>query len=134
MNDIVSRADIIVLVDSFYQTVRADDILGPIFNDIANVNWATHLPKMYDFWQTTLLNQPAYKGNPVTVHQRVNSLTPLNTEAFSRWLNLFDANVDELFAGPNADRVKVRALSIATVLQAKLAMDDGLPVIAKRNK
>jgi hemoglobin len=47
--DIVSRADIEHLVNHFYNRVRADEILGPIFDDVAHTDWDAHLPKMYDF-------------------------------------------------------------------------------------
>lgn len=47
-HDLTDRAGIILLVDTFYDAVRADRILGPIFNDTAKVDWGVHLPKMYD--------------------------------------------------------------------------------------
>ena len=40
MTDLTSRTDIERLVDAFYERVRADDCLGPIFNDIARVEWS----------------------------------------------------------------------------------------------
>ncbi|NND73148.1 MAG: group III truncated hemoglobin [Rhodothermales bacterium] len=129
MSDILSRADIVLLVDSFYVKVRADEMLGRIFDKVAKVDWNSHLPKMYDFWETTLLNRPGYKGNPVKVHQRINDLTPLDHPAFQRWLQLFDKTVDELFSGPQAEDIKVRALSIATILEAKLSTGGEIPIV-----
>ena len=49
--DIVTRGDIEKLVDGFYNKVRKDTMLGFIFVDIAKVNWDTHLPIMYDFFE-----------------------------------------------------------------------------------
>ena len=46
-HDISDRRDVACLVNVFYDRVRADDILGPIFDDIAHVDWAAHLPTMY---------------------------------------------------------------------------------------
>ena len=52
--DIRTRRDIERLVDRFYDKVKADDLLGPVFNDVARVNWEKHLPVMYDFWDNTI--------------------------------------------------------------------------------
>ena len=49
--DILSRADIELLVNRFYDKVKEDAILGYLFNDVAKTNWQVHLPKMYDFWK-----------------------------------------------------------------------------------
>ena len=46
--DITDHRDVACLVNVFYDRVRDDDVLGPIFNDIAHVDWATHVPRMYD--------------------------------------------------------------------------------------
>ena len=42
-NDINTREDIIFLVDSFYQRVQLNDKIGPIFTQIAKVDWALSL-------------------------------------------------------------------------------------------
>lgn len=56
MKDITSEADIKLMVDSFYQKVNEDDLLGPVFNDIAQVNWENHLPRMYSFWESLIFH------------------------------------------------------------------------------
>jgi hemoglobin len=50
--DIQTLDDIKVLVDQFYTTIRNDTLLGPIFKERIQDNWAMHLEKMYSFWQT----------------------------------------------------------------------------------
>lgn len=120
-HDLTDRADVIRLVDTFYDAVRGDDILGPIFNDTAKVDWSAHLPKMYDFWETVLFGKAAYKGNPLAVHLELAQLTPLGAREFDHWVALFHGIVDTLFAGPSADEAKARASRIATVLQHHLA-------------
>lgn len=114
--DITSRADIVRLVDRFYDRVRADDLLGPIFDDVAKVDWTTHLPRMYDFWEAVLFGTATFKGNPLGVHQQVAALTPLTTRAFERWIALFHSTVDDLFEGACANDACVRAERIATVM------------------
>jgi hemoglobin len=42
---------------------------------------------------------------------------PLTSREFDRWVSLFHATVDELFAGPMAAEAKQRAARIATMMQ-----------------
>lgn len=129
-HDLSSRADIVRLVDSFYDAVGADDILGPIFNDVAHVDWGAHLPKMYDFWDAVLFGRSGFKGNPLAVHLDLGRRTPLSAREFDRWVALFHAITDALFTGPNADDAKLRAIRIAEMMQQHLAAD--LARVARR--
>lgn len=121
--DLSARPDIERLVDAFYDRVQADDLLGPIFNDIAQVDWSSHLPKMYDFWESVLFGAPAFKGNPLSVHRLLARQASMTEREFGRWLDLFRTTVDELFAGPVADEAKLRASRIAGVMQHHIAAD-----------
>ncbi|WP_258103131.1 group III truncated hemoglobin [Marinoscillum sp. MHG1-6] len=118
--DIQSRADIQLMVDEFYKKVIADELIGHFFNNVVKLDWEKHIPIMYDFWESMLLQKNVYRGNPMQAHLDLNSKSPLKEKHFNRWLNLFEATVDELFIGQNADTAKTRALSIATIIQAKL--------------
>ena len=51
-NDILTREDIKLLVDRFYDKVQSDPLLGPVFS---HVDWPHHLPIMYNFWSSMLL-------------------------------------------------------------------------------
>lgn len=119
--DIESRADVIRLVDTFYDRVRADDLLGPIFDDIAKIDWRVHLPKMYGFWAAVLFGEPGFKGSPMAVHLALARQTPLGAREFARWIEQFHANVDANFEGPMATEAKARASRIAEVMQQYLA-------------
>jgi hemoglobin len=66
--DLLGRDDIKVLVDYFYEKVREDLLLSFIFDDIAEFDWGPHLPKMYDFWKTTLFQSGSYHENPLRPH------------------------------------------------------------------
>jgi len=127
--DIDSREDVERLVDTFYDRIRTDDVLGPIFNDVARVDWAEHLPKMYAFWDAVLFGTAGFKGNPLAVHLQLAELTPLGAREFDRWLALFQANVDGLFSGPVADEAKVRAARIAVVMQQHIIAARGLSAL-----
>ena len=118
--DIRSREDIELLINSFYTKVKKDDTIGFIFNDIAKVNWEKHLPVMYDFWETLLLDATSYRKNAMEVHYTLNRRVPLEESHFQRWLELFLATVDELFSGKIAGMAKTKAKSIASLMQFKM--------------
>lgn len=119
-SDIVSREDIELLVNRFYDKVKRDEVIGYIFNDVIKINWEKHLPVMYDFWENALFYSGGYTGNPIKTHQQLHAVSPLDTAHFERWISLFITTVDELFAGEKASLAKQRALSIATVMQIKI--------------
>lgn len=120
MKDIETRADIILLVDHFYSKVQDNQTIGPIFTQVANVDWSHHLPKMYDFWESILFGKAIYKGNPMLTHFALNEKAPLKTEEFNTWKTIFYEVVDELFAGENAETIKQKAQSIADLMHFKI--------------
>jgi hemoglobin len=118
--DLADRADIERLVNAFYNRVQRDDLLGFIFNEIARIDWATHLPKMYAFWEMMLFRTGGYSGNPLGAHARLVGLTSMGLPQFQRWIALFQATVDELYAGPNAEHIKRAASDMAHVIHARI--------------
>ena len=114
-DDIVLREDIKVLVDRFYDKVKTDSLLGPVFN---HVNWPHHLPIMYNFWSSMLLGDQSYRGNPLQKHLHLE----IGKSHFGRWLTLFNETVDENFAGETAEEVKMRAQAIAGIFQLKMGL------------
>lgn len=117
MKEIESRKDIQLMVDTFYSKVQEDEALNQIFNVIAKVDWESHLPKMYDFWETLLFHKVSYKGNPMRIHKLLHEMHPLKKEDFEKWLVLFCETIDELFVGDRAELAKSRAQSVATSIQ-----------------
>ncbi len=118
--DIENRNDIECLVDLFYKKVRSDDMLGVIFNDIAKINWTSHLPVMYDFWENAVLFTGNYSGNPMHLHEHLHHIRPLHAVHFEHWNKFFCSSVDELFEGEKAKLAKQRALSISNLIQTQL--------------
>jgi len=117
--DITTSEDIKTLIDSFYEKVKADDVIGYIFNDIAHVDWPHHLPRMYAFWEFLLLSKDTYKGNPMEVHQKLHRQVRLTEEHFNRWLQLFHLTVDEHFEGLVAQDAKNRSNLIVLTWKPK---------------
>ncbi|MBV6442146.1 MAG: Group 3 truncated hemoglobin ctb [Saprospiraceae bacterium] len=116
----MTPADVKTLIDAFYDKVKADDVIGYIFNDIAQVDWPRHLPVMYAFWEFILLgSSDGYRGNPVQKHFDLHQKHPLKATHFDRWVELFRTTVDDHFAGPAADNAKFRAWAIAETWKPK---------------
>ncbi|HEY0669701.1 MAG TPA: group III truncated hemoglobin [Sphingobacteriaceae bacterium] len=113
-NDILTEADIELLVNTFYTKVRQDDILAEVFNDVIKDKWDIHLKRMTDFWSTILLYTKKYKDDPLPKHMPL----PIGQEHFDRWLQLFNETIDMLFEGQIAENARKRANSIARIMKA----------------
>jgi hemoglobin len=120
MPDISSRNDIEKLMSLFYDKLLNDDAIGYIFTDVAKINLEKHLPHIVDFWEQNILQTGNYSNNVLKIHQDLNSKIALNTSHFKTWLSHFNDTIDANFTGKNAETMKTRALSIATVMQIKL--------------
>jgi len=119
-HDIENRKDVEQLINSFYDKVKRDNVIGFIFNDVAKVNWEKHLPVMYDFWEGVIFLTGKYSGNPMEVHMKLNQRVKLGKEQFERWIKLFTETVDELFEGKKAGLAKEKANGIATIMENKI--------------
>jgi hemoglobin len=111
----IDEAYISRLVEAFYAQVRADAMLGPIFENAIGDRWAPHLARMKAFWASVALNAGTYSGRPVPVHQ---GLEGVSRQHFARWLALFRETLNQ--TAPSADAVEylmLRAERIAASLQ-----------------
>lgn len=122
-NEIRNRKDIELLVDSFYTDVRKDALIGPVFNGVIQNRWPQHLETMYRFWETVLLNNSTYRGNPFMPHSEL----PIEKKHFDRWLTLFHATLDDYFSGTVAEEAKWRSNKMAEMFQMKLEYYKGSP-------
>jgi hemoglobin len=116
--EIKTEEDVKLLVDTFYAKVNKDELLSPVFNGQAQVDWEEHLPKMYKFWGTQLIGTANYFGRPFPPHAALH----IGREHFERWLQLFIETVDELFTGMSAQMARQKAKNIAAVFQYKLGL------------
>jgi hemoglobin len=114
--DITGLEDIKLLVDTFYQQVREDALLSPIFNGIIQDRWPEHLEKMYRFWQTVLLQEHTYFGSPFPPHAKL----PVEQLHFDTWLQLWYSTVDSLFEGEKAEEAKWRGDKMALMFLSKI--------------
>lgn len=119
-HDITTIEDIQLMVNTFYKKAQVDDLLGPVFNAKIQ-DWDKHLNIMYGFWQSVLLRQPSYHGAPFAKHISL----PIQRGHFTRWVELFSANVDELFEGEVAADAKERAKQLGLIFAHKLEFMQG---------
>jgi hemoglobin len=118
--DLDSRPEIAEMVRRFYADVAQDDLLGPMFNDVAKVDWSEHLPKLTDFWCRALLGIQGYSGNPFRAHAEVHRQQPFTAAHFERWLSLFHETVELGWVGPRADRAHALVDEVARVHSSQL--------------
>ena len=102
------------LVGLFYQRVRADDEIGPLFND-AIADWPEHLEKLEAFWSSVMLTSGRYKGRPLPAH--VKHGARIDAGSFQRWLSLWEVTTAELFHPEVARVFQEKAGRIAESLQ-----------------
>lgn len=118
--DLDSPEEIAEMVRRFYADVAQDDLLGPVFNDVAQVDWSEHLPKLTAFWCRALLGLAGYGGNPFQAHARVHSRQAFTAAHFERWLSLFHETLELGWVGPLADRAAALADNVARVHSQQL--------------
>jgi hemoglobin len=118
--DLDSRAQIHDLVVAFYREVVLDVLLGPVFEEVAEVDWSVHIPKLIDYWCRVLLGQPGYDGHLLAPHQDVHERGPFRPELFDRWYRLFAASIEARWEGPIADRAKTHAARMAATLARRI--------------
>ena len=112
----ITEEHIGALVDRFYERVRADDRLEPIFA-AAVADWDEHLRIMRDFWSTALLQSGRYRGCMMSPHFGL----PIAGEDFDRWLALFRPTARETLPESDAEKAIVFAEAVTEMLRQGMA-------------
>ncbi len=118
--DISNREDLVILMKAFYTKALVDESIGHFFTQVVQLDMEKHLPRITDFWETVVFDAGKYQGNTLKIHEDLHEKSPFESAHFTRWIDLFKATVDEHFAGENAEKIKSRAISIATVMNLKM--------------
>lgn len=112
--DLCTEDEIRDMVHRFYDRIRGDATLGPIFQaHIAAEAWPRHLATMVDFWSSLLRGSARYSGTPMTKHA---ALPGLDAAHFLHWLALFRDNAATLPNTAMAQRAVALAERIARSL------------------
>ncbi|OYW78598.1 MAG: hypothetical protein B7Z26_09520 [Asticcacaulis sp. 32-58-5] len=113
------RDEVRGLVEDFYGRVRADDLIGPVFNGAVH-DWPEHFDNLTLFWMTITNGPhpdiPNYKGRPMAKHFPLD----LNPAMFERWLELWVATTGERFDALRAEILREKAYRIGQSFQAAL--------------
>jgi hemoglobin len=121
LKDLDSRPAIHDLVVAFYRELVFDDLLARIFEEVAEVDWAEHIPRLIDYWCRILLGDQSYQGGTLLAsHRHVHDQLAFRAEHFDRWFELFAAQVDRRWTGPGAEAAKAHAARIAGSLARQL--------------
>ncbi len=113
----MGEAELQTLVDRFYARVRADELLGPLFNRAVE-DWPEHLEKLGAFWSSVMLTSGRYKGSPIAAHLRHASA--IEPHMFDRWLELWRETARETLEEKDAAAIVEKAERIAESLKLAL--------------
>jgi hemoglobin len=118
--DLARRTDVHDLVVGFYREIVFDELLEPVFGEVAEVDWSAHIPVLIDYWCRVLLDEVGYRGAIVAAHRHVHDIAAFRIEHFDRWYALWAGCVDAGYAGPVAERAKRHAARIGASLARQL--------------
>jgi len=120
---------IATLVDHFYDKVRVDDEIGPVFNAAVH-DWDAHKRLLTSFWCSIALRAGIYRGNPMAAHRPL----PIRAEQFDRWLALWQETCGEHLDVDDAARMLDYANRIGDSLKRGLGLHPqartfGIPIV-----
>lgn len=132
----ITEALISELVDSFYEKIRDDELLGPIFN-AKITDWPPHLARMKDFWISIAIESGRFRGNPMVKHLAIPGI---ERSHFDHWLALFDETLPEVMPNPEAcEFLSDRAARIADSLMTGISIHrdgrlEGLSTVSQKKE
>ncbi len=128
----LTESSIAALVDRFYEQVRRDSKLGPVFNAVV-VDWDEHKRLLTSFWASVALGARSYRGNPLGKHRPL----PIDDSHFERWLELWHETTHEVLNEQAAASLTAYAHRIAQGLRVGIGLgarprgrESGIPLRA----
>lgn len=116
----IDEAMIHCLVHAFYERVRGDTVLAPVF-DARITNWQSHLARLCAFWSSVVLMTGRYHGRPMQAHAPL----PVDAQHFDRWLALFEGTARDVCPPAAAALFIEKARMIAQSLELGIATGRG---------
>lgn len=110
--DLSTPAAIHDLVTRFYREIVFDDLLAPMFNEVAEVDWAIHIPNLIDYWCWIILGPPRYRGAVTATHRHLHASAPITRAHCDRWNTLWCTTIDASWTGPDAQKAKTHAATL----------------------
>lgn len=115
---VLDQAQIAALVERFYDRVRRDALIGPVFNAAID-DWDAHKRTLVSFWSTVALRSGTYRGNPMAAHRP----HPIRAEHFDRWLELWRETTSSMLTPAHAALLCDHAVRIGRSLRHGLRVD-----------
>jgi hemoglobin len=110
------------VIDEFYTRVRADPVLGPVFNTIIGDRWGPHIERIMSFWMMATRLRPGYRGRDfMPAHLRHDAI---RAEQLPQWLALFRATCRDLCSPDNAATLILIAEQMAENMAISLTKRD----------
>jgi hemoglobin len=111
------------VISAFYDKVRRDAVLGPVFAEAIGSDWAPHIEKINQFWLTaTRLGGGYESARFLPAHMQHSSI---RADQIPQWLRLFRETAGE-YCSPEAAAVLVDiAERMAETIAVGLARRDG---------
>jgi hemoglobin len=106
----ITQERLATLVHAFYADVRADPLLGPVFEQALADRWEPHLERMVAFWSTVALGSKSFTGNVFGKHMALADVTPAH---FAAWVRLWGEHTERLFHAKDARELQITAHGIA---------------------
>ena len=122
--EIEDRNDLLFLMQQFYEKATKNETIGFFFTEVVHLNLEKHIPIITDFWEDIVFGTYKYKNNPMQVHKELYKKHTIENKHFEKWISIFTKTVDENFEGSNAEKIKQRATSIATIMKIKVIHND----------
>lgn len=117
----IDEAMIERLVRAFYDQVRDDRLLGPVFASKIE-DWEPHLQKMFAFWSSVALMTGRYHGQPMVKHIPL----PIDARHFNRWLSLFAKTAGDVCPPAAAERFIQLSHRVGESLEFGVANSQGV--------
>ncbi len=120
----ITPKNIRIFVIDFYTRILKDDIVGPFFidilgDDIENKKWQEHIDILCEFWSAMILKEGDYFGSPFAPHATMKGL---QRETFTRWLEILDECVSEMYDENCANQYKDIGQIISENFMARLGL------------
>lgn len=117
----IDEAMIERLVRRFYERVRENDLIGPVF--AARIeDWEPHLQRMFACWSSVALMTGHYHGQPMAKHLPL----PIDAKHFDRWLAQFAETALELCPPQAAEHFITLATRVGESPQLGIASAQGI--------
>lgn len=110
--DLSTPAAIHDLVTRFYREIVFDDLLAPVFDEVAEVDWTVHIPNLIDYWCWILLGTPRFRGTVAATHRQLHAKEAITPAHCDRWYALWCATSDDSWTGPCAERAQTHAATL----------------------